>query len=103
MALAFPEETLRAVQDPLPFHQALLSEYASVSTADRIPPTLRSALPPEHNNLVEVLPGGNGLARHSSIHHKTGVAFPLLVQRWRLAITVLDDRLEPKFDRITSV
>lgn len=69
MVIAFTEEALRTVQDPIPLHEVIFSEYATASTL-RGP---RSACPGPHceepRDLVEILLGDCRVASVFAICH----------------------------------
>jgi hypothetical protein len=80
MAFPLSEEALRALQDPLPIHEALFSKYAAELTPWGCFPSLCPPFDAEHCDLVEVLLSGYGLARMSSICYQTGLEAVVLVQ-----------------------
>ena len=69
MAVTFPEETLRAVQNSFSLHKAILSEYATYSTNESLCTTLSPAYCTKLGDLVTILFGGCSVARVPPIRH----------------------------------
>ena len=63
MAVTFAEEALRALQDSFPIYEALLSTYAATPAPLRGCSALRYPHSQESDPVVQVLLGGNGMAR----------------------------------------
>ena len=69
MAVAFAEETLRALQDTLPIHEALFAQYATILTISRFLSTIRRSYSQEFGDLAEVLFGRYRLAWLPAMAH----------------------------------
>ena len=69
MALAFPEEALRTLQDTFSIHQALFCEYATDPTYKDLHPALPSSYRTNSSDMVKILPRDYSLARMSSLGH----------------------------------
>lgn len=79
MAVAFTEETLRALQDALSIHQAIFAEYATVPTLSRPRSTCHHPHRKEPGDVFEGLSGGRSLACMSSVCNKAGLEAAILV------------------------
>lgn len=80
MAFTFAEEALRTLQNTVSIYQAILAEYATVSTNTCPSSSRRHPLGPECGNMVEILFGGHRVVRMPPIYNKTGLAIAFLVQ-----------------------
>jgi hypothetical protein len=79
MALPLSEEVLRALQNPVPLHEAVLAKHAAESPYRRLRAPIYRPHATSPCNLAEILLGGWGLARITPICRPAGMEAPLLV------------------------
>lgn len=80
MALPFPEEALRAVQDALPLHQAIRPEHAQNRSILRFYQPHRKISVPQYAGLGSGWLGPDGLAGLVALPHEEGLVSPVLAQ-----------------------
>jgi hypothetical protein len=80
MAIAFAEETLRALQDAFSIYEAILAEYATVSTFPRPHSTRHHPHRKEFGDLVEGHLSDRSLVGMPSLRDTTGLEAAILVQ-----------------------
>ena len=84
MALALAKETLRALQNLFPFHEALRPADALHGSFSRLRQAGCPACAQESVELGKMEPGHTGMARLGALEYADRLALAILPRRWRL-------------------
>lgn len=81
VALPFTKETLRALQDALPLHQALRSKYAQIVAMARLCQPHGQIFLRQHAAVDESVAGYAGLVWSLAVRYEECMEYVVLVQR----------------------